>query len=150
MSSMQIPGGPDLASTELGKRFTEAPAGRRDFLRRAAGLGLAAPLLNALATGAAAQESGHTDHDQGTPPADGYVGSDPQSPSTGDASPVPTGQPVFSRYDPVLAPSSRATRRSPSSATDASVSSPRTSPSPAGPSTAPFPAGRFGWSRGIR
>jgi len=42
---------------------------------------------------------------EGTPPAPGeIVGSDPHSMSTGDASPIPAGEPVFTRYDPVLPP----------------------------------------------
>jgi nitrite reductase (NO-forming) len=104
MSLNRFPVGPDLKSTILGERFAAVPADRRAFLRQAAGLGLAGSLLHGMASVTSAQESGgHEEHAEGTPaPDSGYVGSDPAAPSTGDSSPVPTGEPVFTWYDPYL------------------------------------------------
>ena len=102
MSFDEFLAGPDLASTGYGQRYVAAD--RRAFLKRAAGLGLAVPVLQGLASAAAAQESsGHDEHAEGTHSAgNSYVGSDPESPGTGDASPVPAGEPVFTWYDPYL------------------------------------------------
>lgn len=95
MSSYQFPTGPTLAADEL-HRFLEASGGdRRAFFRRAAALGLAVPAFGGLAQRAFAQD---------TPPEDGYVGSDPQSPSTGESSPVPSEPQPFTPYDPFLPP----------------------------------------------
>jgi nitrite reductase (NO-forming) len=108
MSQIQIPGGPNLDSTEIGRQFAKIPADRRAFLRRAATLGLAVPGMHMLANSAAAQESdehGHEEPAEATPGAgDGYVGSSAQDAGTGDASPVPSAEVVpFKRYDPYLA-----------------------------------------------
>ena len=93
MSTYQFPTGPTLAADEL-HHFLEATGGdRRAFFRRAAALGLAVPAFGGLAQRAFAQE---------TPPEDGYVGSDPQSPSTGESSPVPSKPEAFTQYDPHL------------------------------------------------
>lgn len=70
---------------------------RRAFLR-IAGLGLSLPLVGAPSL--LAQE----DHQHGGTPEAGvdYVGSDPESPSTGDVVPVAVGEAEFQLYDPVL------------------------------------------------
>ena len=48
-------------------------------------------------------ENEHGEHGEGTPEVgSGYVGSDPAGPATGDSSPVPAGEPVFTWYDPYL------------------------------------------------
>lgn len=66
------------------------------MLRTGVGAGIALPFgLPALAR---AQDHGH-----GTP-ADGYVGSDPDSPTTGNEAPTPAGVEPFQRYDPYLQP----------------------------------------------
>lgn len=105
MSQFQIPAGPDLEATAIGRQYAKVPADRRAFLRRAATLGLAVPGMAMLANGAAAQDA-ETDADpaEGTPEAgDGYVGSSHSGHGTGDASPVPSGEPLpFKRYDPYL------------------------------------------------
>ena len=107
MSQLKIPVGPDLDATVIGRQYAKVPADRRAFLRRAATLGLAVPGLNMLGNSAAAQEA-ETDADpaEATPGADdGYVGSSHSDHGTGDASPVPAGEPVpFKRYDPYLPP----------------------------------------------
>jgi nitrite reductase (NO-forming) len=100
MSSYQLPGGPPVASAELNRFLAAASGDRRGFLKRAAGLG-ALPILGALGmqSAGAQDESGH--QMTGTPES-GYVGSDPQSPSTGDESPVPSEPLPYTVYDPVL------------------------------------------------
>jgi len=73
---------------------------RRTMLRGGIGAGLTLPF--AVPAIAAAQ-----DHDHGaTPesPSDGYVGSDPDAPTTGTAAPVTTAIVPFERYDPYLKP----------------------------------------------
>src|SRR5690349_19908228 len=103
MSSYQFPTGPSLAASEL-TTFLEASGGdRRAFFRRAAALGLALPALHGFVNCAQAQDSNPEgeSHDMGE---DGYVGSDPEAPSTGDESPVPMEPAPFTVYDPILAP----------------------------------------------
>ena len=105
MGTFQVPVGPDRDATTLAAALDAIPGDRRAFMRRAAALGLAVPVLQGWAGGVRAQESseagGHDAAAMGTPES-GYVGSDPRSPSTGDTSPVPAGEPVFTRYDPYL------------------------------------------------
>jgi nitrite reductase (NO-forming) len=105
MSSYEFPGGPAVGTQEMARILAAGLSDRRAFFRRAAGLGLAMPVLGGLGLQAqdadAQDEHGH--ELEGTPPS-GYVGSDPQSPSTGDESPVPTEVQPFTRYDPVLPP----------------------------------------------
>lgn len=73
---------------------------RRTILRSGVGAGLTLPFgVPALARA--------QDHDHGaTPegPDDGYVGSDPDAPTTGTAQPVATEIVPFERYDPFLSP----------------------------------------------
>lgn len=93
MSNIQIPAGPTLAADEL-HRFLEATGGdRRSLFRRAAALGLAVPAFGGFAQRAFAQDS---------TPEDGYVGSDPEAPTTGESSPVPSAPAAFKLYDPFL------------------------------------------------
>jgi nitrite reductase (NO-forming) len=105
MSSYRFPGGPPVESSEFAKLLTAASGDRRAFFKRATGLGLALPVLGGL--GLQVQSAGAQDeHDmemEGTPES-GYVGSDPESPSTGDESPVPTEVQPFTLYDPFLQP----------------------------------------------
>jgi nitrite reductase (NO-forming) len=104
MSSYQFPAGP-AGSQEMARLLAAGLGDRRAFFKRAAGLGLALPVLGGLglhAETANAQDE-HEHELEGTPES-GYVGSDPQSPSTGDESPVPTEVQPYTRYDPVLAP----------------------------------------------
>src|ERR671910_1865800 len=102
MSSYQFPGG--LAgSQEVSKLLAAGLGDRRAFFKRAAGLGLALPVLGGLGLQAQTADA-QDEHDMEGTPESGYVGSDPQSPSTGDESPVPTKVQPFTRYDPVLAP----------------------------------------------
>jgi nitrite reductase (NO-forming) len=75
---------------------------RRSLLRWSAGAGLAMPLIGSLAIEHAAAQDEH-DHDLGTPES-GYVGSDPNAPTTGDATPGPAEVTPFTVYDPFLAP----------------------------------------------
>ena len=94
MGLVSFPIGPRLGGSSLDGILGRRVADRRNLLKGGVGLGLASAL--ALGNRVVAQEL--------STPEGGYVGSDPQSPSTGDASPVP-GQPQpFVRYDPVLAP----------------------------------------------
>src|SRR4051794_37662581 len=119
MSSYHLPGTPAIAAEELA-RFTVAAGDRRAFLgpgaaagrdppgpgrafrRRAAGIGLTVPALSLLQVDATAQEATPDAMEDHAMPGDGYVGSDPESPSTGDESPVPTEVHPFVLYDPVL------------------------------------------------
>ena len=105
MSSYQFPGGPTVGAQEAARMLAAGASDRRAFFKRAAGIGLAMPVLGGIGlhaqTAHAQDEHGH--ELEGTPES-GYVGSDPQSPSTGDESPVPTEVQPFTRYDPVLAP----------------------------------------------
>ena len=104
MGMYQFPGGPALDPDKEGKLLSEIPADRRAFFKRAAAMGLAAPMLGGVVSTARAQEStppAEEGHDMGQ---DGYVGSDPQSPSTGAETPAPVEIVPFSRYDPVLPP----------------------------------------------
>jgi len=101
MSSYHLPGTPAIAAEELA-RFTVASGDRRAFLRRAAGIGLTVPVLSLLQADATAQEATPEAMEDHAMPGDGYVGSDPESPSTGDESPVPTEVQPFVLYDPVL------------------------------------------------
>jgi nitrite reductase (NO-forming) len=75
---------------------------RRSFLRRTAGLGLALPAIGALGLRSASAQDEHA-HDLATPEG-GYVGSDPNAGSTGDATPGPTEVKPFQVYDPILQP----------------------------------------------
>ncbi len=109
MASFRFPGSPAFGATEIARSFAAATGDRRTFLKRAAGLGLAAPVLGGgLAAATAAQDATPAAHDghaapEGTVPA-GYVGSDPDSPSTGAESPVPAQSQPFALYDPFLPP----------------------------------------------
>jgi nitrite reductase (NO-forming) len=89
-----------MAAEEIA-RFAAAAGDRRAFLRRAAGLGAALPLLGALGVQSANAQDEHGHVMEGTP-ASGYVGSDPESPGTGDESPVPLEPQPFVFYDPML------------------------------------------------
>src|SRR5829696_4409708 len=103
MSSYQFPGGPADDTTEMARMLAAGLGDRRAFFKRAAGLGLALPVLAGLGLQTQTAEA-QDQHDMEGTPESGYVGSDPQSPSTGDESPVPTEVQPFTRYDPVLAP----------------------------------------------
>jgi nitrite reductase (NO-forming) len=99
MGGYQFPGGPRVGSAELVRSFAAAAGDRRAFLRQAAGLGVALPALGALGMQVVRAQDEH--EMEGTPES-GYVGSDPQSPSTGDESPVPLEVQPFTLYDAVL------------------------------------------------
>src|SRR4051812_23997620 len=101
MSSYHLPSTPAITAEELA-RFSAASSDRRAFLRRAAGIGLTVPALRLLQADATAQEATPDATEGHAMPGDGYVGSDPESPSTGDESPVPTQVQPFVLYDPVL------------------------------------------------
>ncbi len=101
MSSYQFPGGPSVGSPEFSRLLAEGFGDRRAFLRRAAGIGAALPVLGALGLQTAGAQDEHGHELEGTPES-GYVGSDPESPSTGEESPVPTAVEPFTLYDPVL------------------------------------------------
>src|SRR5688500_9208223 len=95
MGSIQIPGAPDVKVSM---------SDRRMLLKRAAGLGLSLPAIGGLSMGIArAQDEGHDHGDLGTPD-DGYVGSDPGAPTTGESTPVPGEVMPFTRYDPFIQP----------------------------------------------
>ena len=104
MGSYQFPAGPGIASPELARALSATGGDRRAFLRRAAGLGLAVPALGLLGREAQAQEGGTppAGHDMGEEVPEGYVGSDPESPGTGDESPVQMTPQPYVLYDPVL------------------------------------------------
>ena len=105
MSSYQFPGGPAVSAQETARMLAAGLGDRRAFFKRAAGLGLALPVLGGL--GLQAQTADAQDeqaHEMAGTPESGYVGSDPQSPSTGDESPVPSEVQPFTLYDPVLPP----------------------------------------------
>ena len=102
MSSYQFPGGPAVDTTEMARMLAAGLGDRRAFFKRA-GLGLALPVLGGIGLQTQTAEA-QDQHDMEGTPESGYVGSDPQSPSTGDESPVPTEVQPFTRYDPVLAP----------------------------------------------
>ncbi len=71
-----------------------SPIDRRSVLRGSVGAGIALPFgIPALVN---AQDHGHAT------PDDGYVGSDPSAPTTGDDAPVSTEITPFERYDPYL------------------------------------------------
>lgn len=101
MGIYQFPGGPALDPDAAARLLSAVPGDRRAFFKRAAAMGLAAPMLGGLVSAARAQETPEATpgHEMGR---DGYVGSDPESPSTGDASPIPTEANPFALYDPVL------------------------------------------------
>src|SRR6476619_6369132 len=101
MSSYQVPGGPAVDPTEMASMLAAGLGERRTFFKRAAGLRLALPVLGGLGLQAQTAEA-QDQHDMEGTPESGYVGSDPQSPSTGDERPVPTEVQPFTRYDPVL------------------------------------------------
>lgn len=93
MGSIKFPAAPEIPV---------AMADRRQLLKRAAGLGLALPAMGGFGVGiASAQEEHGHETELGTPEG-GYVGSDPNSPSTGDATPVPGEIAPFVRYDPYI------------------------------------------------
>lgn len=118
MSAFQFPIGPTPKSSEL-SRFLEATGGdRRAFFKRAAALGLAAPALGGLVRGARAQEDDEQQHDMGPGSS---VGSDPQSPSTGDESPVPLEPQPYTIYDPFVKPVEPGTKEITVTAKDAAV-----------------------------
>jgi nitrite reductase (NO-forming) len=102
MGTYQFPGGP-AQSREIAKLLAAGFGDRRSFFKRAAGLGLAMPVLGGLALQVQTADA-QDEHDMEGTPESGYVGSDPESPSTGDESPVPTEVQPYTRYDPVLAP----------------------------------------------
>ena len=108
MGAYQFPGGPPVDAAAVSRFLKEAAGDRRAFLRRAAAIGLAAPALSALGDITRAQDEEGTpeamDGHGATEPAGGYVGSDPESPSTGEASPAPADAQPFALYDPFLAP----------------------------------------------
>jgi nitrite reductase (NO-forming) len=105
MSSYQFPGGPAVNAQEAARLLAAGIGDRRAFFKRAAGLGLALPVLGGLGLHAqTADAQDQQEHEMEGTPESGYVGSDPQSPSTGDESPVPTEVEPFTLYDPVLAP----------------------------------------------
>lgn len=104
MGTYQFPGGPALDPDNAARLLSAIPGDRRAFFKRAAAMGLAAPMLGGLVSAARAQEGSpeaEEGHEMGE---DGYVGSDPESPSTGDETPAPVEVTPFSRYDPVLPP----------------------------------------------
>lgn len=105
MSSYRFPVAPETESVRLIQRLKEESnmqSDRRTMLKRAAALGLSLPALGAFGvriTGAQdAQE-----HDMDGTPESGYVGSDPNAPSTGLEQPEPSGVQPFETYDPFLA-----------------------------------------------
>src|SRR5215207_7988636 len=105
MSSYQFPGGPAVGTQEAARMLAAGLGDRRTFFKRAAGLGLAMPVLGGLGLQAQTVDAqDEHEHEMEGTPESGYVGSDPQSPSTGDESPVPTEVQPFTRYDPILAP----------------------------------------------
>ena len=102
MGMYQFPGGPALDPDKVGELLNAVSGDRRAFFKRAAAMGLAAPMLGGLVSAVRAQEEtpeAEEGHDMGQ---DGYVGSDPQSPGTGDETPAPVEVTPFSRYDPML------------------------------------------------
>src|SRR5215217_4788362 len=103
MSSYQFPGGPAVGTQEAARMLAAGLSDRRGFFKRAAGLGLAMPVLGGLGLQAQTAHAQDEHNMEGTPES-GYVGSDPQSPSTGDESPVPTEVRPHTVYDPVLGP----------------------------------------------
>ena len=120
MNSYQFPTGPSFGASEL-TAFLEASGGdRRAFFKKAAGLGLALPVLGGLASGARAQDTTPEaeGHQMGE---DGYVGSDPQAPSTGEEAPVSMEPQPFTVYDPFLAPVDAGTKEITVVAKDAAV-----------------------------
>ncbi|MBA2598490.1 MAG: multicopper oxidase domain-containing protein [Chloroflexia bacterium] len=103
MSSYQFPSGPAMESSDLARLLSAVPGDRRAFFKQAAALGLAAPALGGLVMDARAQSTPEAEAaDSHSMPADGYVGSDPESASTGEESPVPSAAQPFVLYDPVL------------------------------------------------
>lgn len=104
MSSYQFPTGPTLASSELATFLHDSGGDRRAFFRRAAALGLAIPALGGIVSSARAQDATPAAEEGHAMGEEGYVGSDPQSPSTGDESPVPMEAQPFTLYDPFLKP----------------------------------------------
>ncbi len=94
MGLVSFPVGPNLGGSALDDLLGRKVADRRHLLKGGVGLGLAASAL-ALGHRVTAQEL--------STPEGGYVGSDPESPSTGDAVPVGGEPQTFQRYDPVLA-----------------------------------------------
>jgi nitrite reductase (NO-forming) len=105
MSAYQFPSGPAVSAQEAARKLAAGLSDRRGFFKRAAGLGLALPVLGGLGLQAQTVDAqDEHEHEMAGTPEFGYVGSDPQSPSTGDESPVPTEAQPFTRYDPVLAP----------------------------------------------
>lgn len=73
------------------------PIDRRALLRSGVAAGIALPF------GIPAFARAQGDHAHGTP-EDGYVGSAPSAPTTGDEAPTPTEVSPFARYDPFLEP----------------------------------------------
>jgi len=80
-----------MESSDLARLLSAVPGDRRAFFKQAAALGLAAPALGGLVMDARAQSTPEAEAaDSHSMPADGYVGSDPESASTGEESPVPS------------------------------------------------------------
>jgi nitrite reductase (NO-forming) len=101
MSLYQFPGGPAVGAQEVARLLAAELSDRRVFFKRAAGLGLAMPVLGGLGLQAQTADA-QDEHDMAGTPESGYVGSDPQSPSTGNETPVPTEAQPYTVYDPVL------------------------------------------------
>lgn len=94
MGLMQFPVAPKFADETVEHFMRASETSRRSMLRTGAGLGLAAAALASFGGAAFAQDA--------TKAPGESVGSDPHGDSTGHASPVPMGEPVFTLYDPKL------------------------------------------------
>lgn len=96
MGIIRIPAAPRFDTIGYDAALAGVSADRRSLLRGGAALGLAA-----AAFGGFIHRAGAEDNETPTAPGES-VGSDPHSMSTGHASPVPNGEPVFTLYDPRL------------------------------------------------
>lgn len=95
MGLMSFPAGPGVTESALDQLLSRSVGDRRNLLKGGVGLGLAASAM-ALGNRVVAQELSTPEND--------YVGSNPESLSTGAASPVPGQVQPFVLYDPMLAP----------------------------------------------